>query len=119
MSNAALARAVDRAAGALGAKDVPPWGRWTPHDLRRTMRTGLSACRVRADIADQTIGHVQIRIVAVYDQYGVDAGRRAALEAWGARPSRIIARKDPDQVEGGKVVQQGAPQATICGSARP
>lgn len=58
ISNAALARAVDRMAGALAAKDVPPWGRWTPHDLRRTMRTGLSACRVRPDIAELTIGHV-------------------------------------------------------------
>lgn len=108
VSNAALARAVGRAAGALGAKDVPPWGRWTPHDLRRTMRTGLSACRVRPDIAELTIGHVKTGIVAVYDQHGFEAERRVALEAWEARLSAIVAGEDPDQVEGGNVVQLGA-----------
>ncbi len=108
ISNAALARAVDRMAGALGAKDVPPWGRWTPHDLRRTMRTGLSACRVRPDIAELTIGHVKTGIVAVYDQHGFEAERRAALEAWEARLLSITAGKDPDQAEAGNVVHLGA-----------
>lgn len=108
VSNAALARAVERMAGALGAKDVPPWGRWTPHDLRRTMRTGLSACRVRSDIAELTIGHVKTGIVAVYDQHGFEAERRAALEAWEARLLSIVTGKDPDQVEAGNVVQLGA-----------
>lgn len=107
VSNAALARAVDRMAGALGAKDVPPWGRWTPHDLRRTMRTGLSACRVRPDVAELTIGHVKTGIVAVYDQHGFEAERRVALEAWEARLLSIVAGKDPDQIEGGNVVQMG------------
>lgn len=105
VSNAALARAVDRAAGALGAKDVPPWGRWTPHDLRRTMRTGLSACRVRPDIAELTIGHVKQGIVAVYDQHGFEAERRAALEAWEARLLAIIAGRDPDRAEAENVVK--------------
>lgn len=107
ISNAALARAVDRMAVALGAKDVPPWGRWTPHDLRRTMRTGLSACRVRPDIAEMTIGHVKTGIIAVYDQHGFEAERRAALEAWEARLQSIVAGDDPDQVQGGNVVQLG------------
>jgi integrase len=105
VSNAALARAVDRAAWALGAKDVQPWGRWTPHDLRRTMRTGLSACRVRPDIAELTIGHVKTGIAAVYDRHGFEAERRAALEAWEARLEAIIAGRDPDRTKGGDEVQ--------------
>lgn len=104
VSNAALARAVGRAAGGAWAKDVPQWGDWTPHDLRRTMRTGLSACGVRADIAELTIGHVKTGIVAVYDQHGFEAERRAALEAWESRLLAIVAGKGPDQVEAGKVV---------------
>ncbi|MBB1492005.1 tyrosine-type recombinase/integrase [Paracoccus sp. MC1854] len=56
--------------------------RWTPHDLRRTMRTGLSACKVRPDIAELTIGHTKRGIVAVYDRHGFEAERREALEAW-------------------------------------
>ncbi|WP_136644662.1 site-specific integrase [Tabrizicola sp. YIM 78059] len=108
VNNAALSRAIDRMAGALGAKDVPPWGRWTPHDLRRTMRTGLSACRVRPDIAEMTIGHAKRGITAVYDLHGFEAERRAALEAWEARLLAIIAGHDPDAIEGGNVVRLGA-----------
>lgn len=105
VNNAALARAVDRAAQAMGAKDVQPWGRWTPHDLRRTMRTGLSACRIRPDIAEMTIGHAKRGIVAVYDQHEFDAERRAALEAWEGRLLAIIAGADPDRIEAGNVVK--------------
>lgn len=103
VSTAALDRAVDRASAALGAKDVPPWGRWTPHDLRRTMRTGLSACRVRPDIAELAIGHAKQGIVAVYDQHAFDAERRAALEVWEARLLQIIAGRDPDAAAGNVV----------------
>lgn len=105
ITNAALCRAVDRAHEALGAKDVQPWGRWTPHDLRRTMRTGLSACKVRPDIAELTIGHTKRGIVAVYDQHGFEAERRAAMEAWEARLMCIVAGRDPDAVHGDNVVK--------------
>lgn len=108
VSNAALAKSVDRMAGTLGAKDVPPWGRWTPHDLRRTMRTGLSACRVRPDIAEMVIGHTKKGIVATYDQHGFEAERRAALKAWEARLLSITAGRDPDLVGARNVVQLGA-----------
>lgn len=103
VSGAALCRAVDREAEALGAKMLEPWGRWTPHDLRRTMRTGLSASRVRPDIAELVIGHSKRGIVAVYDRHSFDAERRAALEAWEARLLRIVAGAHPDAL-GGNVV---------------
>lgn len=105
ITNAALCRAVDRQHVALGAKDVTPWGRWSPHDLRRTMRTGLSACRVRPDIAELTIGHVKGGIIAVYDQHSFDAERQAAWEAWDARLSRIVAGQDPDAAQADNVVK--------------
>lgn len=104
ITTAALCRAVDRSHIAMGAKDVQPWGRWTPHDLRRTMRTGLSACRVRPDIAELTIGHTKRGIVAVYDQHGFEAERRAALEAWEARLLRIAAGQDPDSMQAKNIV---------------
>ena len=104
VTNAALSRAVYRSHGALGAKQVEPWGRWTPHDLRRTMRTGLSACRIRPDIAELTIGHTKRGIVAVYDQHGFDEERRTAMEAWEARLLRILSGQDPDTVKADNVV---------------
>ena len=96
ITNGALARAVRRCSAALGARDDPQWGPWRPHDLRRTMRTGLSACRIRPDIAEMTVGHAKRGIVAVYDLHGFEAERRAALEAWEARLLRIVAGVDPD-----------------------
>jgi integrase len=96
IGNAALSRAVERAHEALGAKLIEPWGRWTPHDLRRTMRTGLSACKVRPDISELTIGHTKRGIVAVYDQHAFDDERRKALEAWETRLTTIISGGDPD-----------------------
>lgn len=107
ITNAALCRAVDREHEAFGAKQVAPWGRWTPHDLRRTMRTGLSACRVRPDIAELTIGHTKRGIVAVYDQHGFDDERRAAMEAWEARLSRIVAGEVADEPRGEVVMLEG------------
>lgn len=105
VNNTALARAVERMAGALGAKDVQPWGRWTPHDLRRTMRTGLSASRIRPDIAEMVIGHTKKGIVATYDRHGFESERRAALEAWEVRLVQIIAGADPDRAEADNVVR--------------
>lgn len=107
VTNAALCRAAERHAGAMRAKDAAPWGRWTPHDLRRTMRTGLSASHVRPDIAEMVIGHTRKGIIAVYDLHGFEAERRAALEAWEARLLHIVAGRDPDAL-GGNVIQIGA-----------
>jgi len=60
------------------------------------MRTGLSACRVRPDIAELTIGHTKRGVVAIYDRHAFDDERRAALEAWESRLLRIVAGQDPD-----------------------
>ncbi len=90
-----LGRAVDRSALALGAKDTEQWGKWTPHDLRRSMRTGLSVCKVRPDIAELTIGHKKKGILAVYDQHAFDDEKRAAMEAWEAHLLLISGEGDP------------------------
>lgn len=108
VNNAALARGVERSREALANREAETWGHWTPHDLRRTMRTGLSAAKVRPDIAELTIGHTKRGIVAVYDQHGFDAERRAALEAWERRLMAIIDGRDPDAVDGDNVLRMEA-----------
>lgn len=84
-------RAVSRFSTALGNKDAEKWGHWTPHDLRRTCRTGLSAAGVGEVIAELTIGHTRKGIAAVYDLHRYDAEKRQALEAWERRLLRILA----------------------------
>ena len=86
----ALDRAVKRFADALGNKDAETWGHWRPHDLRRTMRTGLSAAGISDVVAELTIGHTRKGIAAVYDLHRYDREKRAALEAWERRLLQII-----------------------------
>lgn len=96
VATSSLGRAVNRYADALGNRDVEVWGHWTPHDLRRTMRTGLSACGVSEIVAELTIGHTRKGIAAVYDLHRYDAEKRAALEAWERRLLRIAAGQPAD-----------------------
>lgn len=83
----ALPKAVSRCCRALGND---PANRWRPHDLRRTMRTGLAAAKVPEEIAERVIGHKRQGIVAVYDQHRYAAEKRTAMEAWERRLLRIV-----------------------------
>ena len=108
ISSATLGKAVTRAAVPLGIKHVERWGRWTPHDLRRTMRTGLSACRIAPHIAEQAIGHGKKGLIKTYDQHEFGDEIRHALEAWGKRLLQIVGG-ETDQM-GGNVLVLGARQ---------
>lgn len=77
-----IARAVKRYAGAMGNQSDDRWGTWTPHDLRRTARTGLAVLGIDEVTAEATIGHTRKGIAAVYDLHGYGEEKRAALEAW-------------------------------------
>lgn len=105
LSSAAICKAVTRAQDTLGAKHDPQWGAWTPHDLRRSMRTGLSACRVRPDIAELTIGHVKRGIVATYDLHGFEGERIEALKAWESRLLQIIEGQESDETGSKNVIR--------------
>ena len=109
---AALGRAVGRAAEALGnTTGADERGRWRPHDLRRTMRTELSAAGIRPDVAEIVTGHVIPGVRGIYDRYDYRAERQAALEAWGERLALIVAGEDPDAARGENVVKLPAARA--------
>lgn len=57
-------------------------GDFTLHDLRRTVRTGLSRLGVDEATAEMVIGHVPQGIVKVYDQHGRMEERKDALTRW-------------------------------------
>jgi integrase len=63
---------------------------WTFHDLRRTMRTGLSALRIQDVVAELAIGHTQKNLHKVYDQHSYLDERRHAFEAWADRVMSIV-----------------------------
>lgn len=90
VSVGALSKAVHRYVDALENKDAATWGHWTPHDLRRTARTEITACGFPQEIAERVAGHSAGGIVDVYNQHNYDAEKRAALETWERRLLRIV-----------------------------
>lgn len=104
---AALGRAVSRCADTLGNKGPK---HWTPHDLRRTCRTGLAAAGVSEVVAEIVIGHTRKGIAATYDQHKYEREKRKALEAWERRLGRIGAG-DVEPADERNVLSIGEEQA--------
>jgi integrase len=62
------------------------------HDLRRTVRTGLSAIPNISDLVRElVIGHTKPGLHKVYDQYSYIDEKRHALELWAARLRNVAA----------------------------
>ena len=72
---------------------------WVIHDLRRTLRTGLSRIGVRAEVSERVLGHrVGGKLGATYDTHEYRAEKLAALAAWGEHLRRILAGETADNV---------------------
>jgi integrase len=68
---------------------------WRIHDLRRTMRTGLSTLDVLPFIGELVIGHAQSGVHAVYDLHRYDKQKREALDRWAQHVAAIAERYKP------------------------
>ena len=69
---------------------------WTPHDLRRTVRSGLTGwAGVFPDIAERTINHAVGGIRAVYDHADYRPHVTEALKAWDTELDRILRGEGP------------------------
>jgi integrase len=66
---------------------TPPW---VLHDIRRTMRTHLSALPIPDLVRELVIAHAKPGLHKVYDQHAYAAEKRHALELWAARLRSII-----------------------------
>jgi integrase len=81
-----LTRSVARHLTTLAKHKV---GAFTLHDLRRTLRTGLSRLKIQPHIAERVLNHAQPGIAAVYDVYAYQDEKRAALQQWAAHLERL------------------------------
>lgn len=63
---------------------------FTPHDLRRTCRTGMAALGVPEHVAEKVLGHKLEGMMAVYNLHEYGDEKRAALDKWGAHIVRLI-----------------------------
>ena len=72
----------------VGAPD-----RWTLHDLRRTVATGLQKLGVRLEVTEAVLNHVsgsRAGIVGLYQRHDYATEKRAALDAWARRLDAIV-----------------------------
>jgi integrase len=63
---------------------------WVNHDLRRTVRSGLSRLRVDHDVKEAVLAHAKPGLAGVYDKYDLLEEKREALERWGALVHGIV-----------------------------
>ena len=69
---------------------IPELPDWTPHDLRRTFRTGLSELGISTEIAEAAIGHEKRGIIKVYNKYDYKKEIEEVMNSWGDRLKKFI-----------------------------
>lgn len=77
----------------------------TPHDLRRSVRTGLAALGVAPHVAEVTLGHSLGRIASIYDHHDYYSERADALARWDAYVMRLVTGQGAEVVAHPKAVR--------------
>ena len=75
--------------------------RFTMHDLRRTLATGLQRLGTRLEVTEAVLNHQsgsKAGIVAVYQRHQFTEEKRRALDAWAAEVDRIVKRESRGNV---------------------
>jgi len=67
--------------------DLPAW---TPHDLRRSVRTGLSRLQCPNEVAEAVLGHSRKGIEGTYDLHRYEVGCRQWLQKWADHLDALI-----------------------------
>ncbi len=82
----------------IDAVTTEPIAPWRFHDLRRTLRTGLSGLPIPNNVAELVIAHAQPGLHKIYDQHSYRAEKLRAFELWAARLAEIVEPGDLDNV---------------------
>ncbi len=64
--------------------------RWTPHDLRRTARTLMSALEIPERHAEAVLNHKQTGVKKVYDRHKYDKQKESALKKWNDHLKKLL-----------------------------
>jgi Arm domain-containing DNA-binding protein/integrase-like protein len=78
---------IDRRMAEILDRESQPW---VLHDLRRVVRSHLSALRIPDHVAEMVLGHGRKGIQRVYDQHRYQDELREALTRWNARLRSIV-----------------------------
>lgn len=87
----ALANALRRHRPELGITGNP----YTPHDLRRTVRTRLAEIGVADIVAERVLGHKLQGVLGIYNRHSYDVEKRQALASWERRLQGILGLSGP------------------------
>lgn len=75
-----------------------PGGRWTPHDLRRTAATLMTALGVLPEVAEKCLNHTEeSRVKRTYQRHSYEAEKREAWRLLGER-LELLTRDDANVV---------------------
>ncbi|MBF0358849.1 MAG: tyrosine-type recombinase/integrase [Magnetococcales bacterium] len=66
---------------------------FTPHDLRRTAASHMTALGVSRLVVSKILNHVDRSVTAIYDRHSYDKEKREALDAWAKKLNEIVAGK--------------------------
>jgi integrase len=77
------------------AKPMPDW---VLHDFRRVVRSGMSALRIDAEVAERCLGHVPKGLRRVYDRHTFLSEKRHAFAAWAQQLQSIVNPRPPASV---------------------
>lgn len=70
-----------------------PVTHWSPHDLRRTVRTLLAAMGCPGEVAESVLGHMLPGVVGTYNRHGYDVERLDWLTRLDAKLEQLAAQR--------------------------
>ncbi len=93
LTNSAISHCVSGNADAFGTD------RWTPHDLRRTVLTGMAKMEIAPHVIKAVANHVESGVTSrVYIRYDYLREKREALDLWADRLQAIVGGADVAKV---------------------
>ncbi|MGN3974201.1 tyrosine-type recombinase/integrase [Tsuneonella sp. SYSU-LHT278] len=75
--------------------------RWTLHDLRRTLATGMQRLGVRFEVTEAILNHVsgsRSGVAGVYQRHDWDPEKRTALQAWSDHVNGLLTAREKTNV---------------------
>jgi integrase len=82
--------------------------RWTLHDIRRTVATGLQRLGVRFEVTEAVLNHISGAkggIAGVYQRHDWKAEKRSALDAWAKHLAGLVRKYDKGGVKKARPAQ--------------
>jgi integrase len=71
---------------------------FTPHDLRRTAASYMTAMGVSRLVVSKLLNHVENSVTAVYDRHSYDREKQSAIEKWSRKLKEIILNETSNNV---------------------